>query len=60
MEAVPVLREAVAHVVAFDARWDRPVAPDWRICTQSKTFWGDSRPTGDVHLAAVPPGDPCV
>ncbi|MGY2004570.1 hypothetical protein [Blastococcus sp. SYSU DS1024] len=59
-EAVPVLEAAGARAVTFDARWDRAVAPDWRICTQTATTRGDGRPTGDVHLAAVPPGDPCV
>jgi hypothetical protein len=52
--------EAVgATVVVFDARWDRPVGQDWRVCTRGEAFIGESTPSGELHVAAVPPGDPC-
>jgi hypothetical protein len=51
--------EAVG-VIVFDARWQRPVAPDWRVCTRGETFIGESGvPSGELHVAALPPGDPC-
>jgi hypothetical protein len=59
--AADALRVAGATVYVIDARgWEREVRPDWALCTQSETFWGESDiPTGDVTLAAVPVGDPC-
>ena len=59
--AADALRAAGADVHVVDARaWDREVQPDWALCTQGETYWGDSdTPTGDVTLAAVPVGGPC-
>jgi hypothetical protein len=53
--------EAVgATVIVFDARWDRQVGPDWRVCTRDETFIGEKGiPSGTLDVAAVPPGDPC-
>jgi hypothetical protein len=45
--------------VIFDARWDRPVAPDWVVCTSGEAFRWNDVPTGELHIAAVPAGDPC-
>ena len=51
---------AGATVIVFDARWDRPVDPDWQVCTRGETFLGErGEPTGELHVAAVPQGDPC-
>ena len=57
-EAQPALEQVGAVVVVFDARWERPVEPGWEVCTASELFLGDA-PTGEVHVAAVPAGDPC-
>ena len=58
-QARPALEQAGAVVVVFDARVrDRAVQPDWVVCTAGETFLGDA-PTGEVHVAAVPAGDPC-
>jgi hypothetical protein len=53
--------EAVgATLIVFDARWNRPVEPDWQVCTRGETFIGsEGTPSGELHVAAVPPGDPC-
>jgi hypothetical protein len=53
--------EAVgATLIVFDARWNRPVEPDWQVCTRGETFIGsEGIPSGELHVAAVPPGDPC-
>jgi hypothetical protein len=53
--------EAVgATLIVFDARRNRPVEPDWRVCTRGETFIGsEGIPSGELHVAAVPPGDPC-
>ena len=58
-ETIAGLEAAGATLVIFDARWDRPVAPDWVVCTDDEIFNGDFKPTGQVHIAAVPAGDPC-
>lgn len=59
-EAVPALEAAGALVEVFDARaWWRAVQPDWVVCGAGQTFLGDGTPTGEVHVAAVPAGDPC-
>jgi hypothetical protein len=57
-DAQPALERVGAVVVVFDARWERPVGPEWVVCTATETFSGDTA-TGEVHLAAVPAGDPC-
>jgi hypothetical protein len=53
--------EAVgATLIVFDARWNRPVEPDWQVCTRGETFIGsEGIPSGELHVAAVPPGNPC-
>ena len=59
-EATAGAQAAGATPVIFDARWTRPVAPDWIVCTGDEAFRGDSTTsTGEVFLAAVPAGDPC-
>jgi hypothetical protein len=51
---------AGATVIVFDARWNRQVGPDWQVCTREETFLGErGEPTGDLHVSAVPQGDPC-
>jgi hypothetical protein len=58
-DAVPRLEAAGAEVDVFDARaWDRPVGPDWTVCTVGELFYVDT-PSGFVQIAAVPVGDPC-
>ncbi|MGY1671437.1 hypothetical protein [Geodermatophilus sp. SYSU D00710] len=58
--AVVGLEETGATVIVYDARaWGRTVLPDWVVCNQSETYSSDDTPTGDVHLSAVPVGDPC-
>jgi hypothetical protein len=57
--AVVALERAGATVVSFEAGGgERSVQPDWDVCTASELFRGDT-PTGEIHLAAVPPGDTC-
>ena len=58
-EASAAAEAAGATPVIFDARWDRPVTPDWVVCTDGEAFRGDDLPTGELHIAAVPAGDPC-
>ena len=59
-QAQPALEAVGAEVTVIDARgWSRPVQPDWVVCTDGQTSWGDGTPTDDVTLAAVPAGDPC-
>ncbi|HEV7187612.1 MAG TPA: hypothetical protein VGN28_06910 [Blastococcus sp.] len=43
----------------FDARWNRPVKPDWVVCTTGEPVRGDDPPSGGFDIAAVPAGDPC-
>jgi hypothetical protein len=58
-EAAAAAESAGATPVIFDARWNRPVAPDWMVCTDGEAFRGNDLPTGELHIAAVPAGDPC-
>ena len=61
----PVAEASAAAVAAggtpviFDARWNRPVEPDWVVCTSEEALRGDESPSGDFDIAAVPAGDPC-
>jgi hypothetical protein len=58
-DTVPALEAAGAEVEVYDAKiWERPVAPDWRVCTAGELFYGDT-PSGLVQVFAVPTGDPC-
>jgi len=58
-EASAAAEAAGGTPVIFDARWDRPVKPDWVVCTDGEPVRGENSPTGDFDIAAVPPGDPC-
>jgi acyl dehydratase len=58
-EASAAGEAAGANLVIFDARWNRPVKPDWVVCTSEEPVRGDDLPSGDFDIAAVPAGDPC-
>jgi hypothetical protein len=58
-EASAAAEAAGATPVVFDARWNRPVKPDWVVCTDGEPVRGDDTPTGEFDIAAVPAGDPC-
>jgi hypothetical protein len=58
-EASAAAEAAGGSPVIFDARWNRPVTPDWVVCTDGEPVRGDDLPTGELHIAAVPAGDPC-
>jgi hypothetical protein len=45
--------------IIFDARWNRPVQPDWVVCSTVEARLTDDSPSGDFDIAAVPAGDPC-
>ena len=58
-DAVAGLEAEGAEVAVFDTRpWDRPVGPDWQVCTVGELYFVDN-PSGIVQIAAVPVGDPC-
>ena len=58
-EARPALEQAGAVVVLLDGGGSsRPVQPDWVVCTAGAPTSVDA-PAGEVHVAAVPAGDPC-
>ena len=58
-EARPALEQAGAVVVLLDGGGaSRPVQPDWVVCTAGAPTTVDA-PAGEVHVAAVPAGDPC-
>ena len=60
-EAQPAIEQAgaVVRVFAAGADPDRPVQPDWLVCTANPTYQGDGAPTGEVQLFALPAGEPC-
>jgi hypothetical protein len=58
-EASAAAEAAGGTPVIFDARWNRPVAPDWVVCTDGEPVRENDLPTGELHIAAVPAGDPC-
>src|SRR5690348_13247508 len=58
-EASAAAEAAGGTPVILDARWNRPVAPDWIVCTSGEPTRGDDVPSGDFDIAAVPAGDPC-
>ena len=59
-EAQPALEQTGAVVKLLDAGGqDRPVQPDWVVCTAGAPDAADA-PTGEVHVAAVPAGDACT
>jgi hypothetical protein len=58
-EASAAGQAAGANLVIFDARWNRPVQPDWVVCGTGEPVYGNDWPTGDFDISAVPAGDPC-
>jgi hypothetical protein len=58
-EASAAAEAAGGTPVIFDARWNRPVKPDWVVCSTVEALLGDDSPSGDFDIAAVPAGDPC-
>jgi hypothetical protein len=58
-EASAAAEAAGGTPVIFDARWNRPVKPDWVVCSSVEALLGDDSPSGDFDIAAVPAGDPC-
>jgi hypothetical protein len=58
-EASAAAEAAGGTPVIFDARWNRPVQPDWVVCSSEEPVLGNDLPSGDFDIAAVPAGDPC-
>ena len=60
-DAQPALEQvgAVVRVFAAGQDPDRPVQPDWVVCTANPSYQGADAPTGEVQLFALPTGQPC-